>query len=101
METQNESRLQKDLNTGIRLNDFDREWEQNKIIVPIYLYMVLEFTDSFWGYYYILSILNLDELQAFLKTKSPGVVVAARLDVEEEKRRNKTHSEFLGGYLCF
>lgn len=68
------------------MNDFDREWKQNKIIVLICLYMVLEFTDSFWGCYFILSVLNLDELQAFLKTKSPGVMVAARLGVEEEKR---------------
>lgn len=68
------------------MNDFDREWKQNKIIVLIYLYMVLEFTDSFWGCYFILSVLNLDEPQAFLKTKSPGVMVAACLDVEEEKR---------------
>lgn len=44
------------------MNDFDRELKQNKIIVLIYLYMVLELTDSFWGCYFILSVLNRDEL---------------------------------------
>ena len=42
------------------------------------------------GIFFIRSVLNLEELQAFLKTGFPGLMVAACLDVGDGSREIKT-----------
>lgn len=94
METYSESTLQ-DLNTGIRVwMPLTGDRNEVKWLCPcwhlVFVCCTIVSRLLLGIFFFVRSVLNLEELQAFLKTEFPGLMAAACLDVGDESREIKT-----------